>query len=100
MNLKTRPLGIKSYGSIGHLPSSRLGKGDRKCDNGQASIAIYKTRDRFDRVIVQEKLDGSNVGVARIDGMLYPLTRAGYLASDSSLEQHWRFSDWVYSRAG
>ena len=29
--------------------------------------------------------------------MLYPLTRAGYIASSSSKEQHQRFAEWVYA---
>jgi hypothetical protein len=95
-DLPRKPLGIKSYGSIPHLPGSRIGPGDHKCDAGQARIATEKPRDRHDVIIVQEKLDGSNVGVARIDGGIYPLTRAGYLASTSPYEQHWRFGEWVY----
>lgn len=91
-----KPLGIKSYGSIPHLPGSRLGPGDHKCHEGQARIATEKTRDRHDLIIVQEKLDGSNVGVACIDGTIYPLTRAGYVATTSKYEQHWRFAEWVY----
>lgn len=93
----TKPLGIKNYGHIAHLPGSRMGPGDHACHIGQARIATAQTRDRHDLVIVQEKLDGSNVGVARADGILYPLTRAGYLASTSPFEQHWRFAEWVYS---
>jgi hypothetical protein len=87
-----------NYDSIGHLPGSKIGEGDRTCDRGQAKIATVKIRDKHDRVIVQEKLDGGNVGVALIDGILYPLTRSGYLACESFLEQHWRFSEWVYSQ--
>lgn len=98
MHSRKQPLGIKNYGSIGHLPGSRMGKGDRTCDRGQAKIATVKLRDKHDRVIVQEKLDGGNVGVALVNGILYPLTRSGYLACESSLEQHWRFSEWVYSQ--
>jgi RNA ligase len=93
-----KPLGIKSYGHIPHLPNSRLGVGDHKCDAGQARIATVKVRDRHDRIIVQEKLDGSNVGVARIDGMLYPLGRSGYGAATSPYRQHQLFADWVYER--
>ncbi len=92
-----KPLGIKNYGSIAHLPGSRLGTGDHKCNEGQARIATLKVRDKHDRVFVQEKLDGSNVGVALVNGVLYPLTRAGYLASTSPYEQHWRFSEWVFA---
>ena len=98
MSLNNRkPLGGKSYGHIAHLPGSRMGPGDHKCHEGQMRIATEKPRDRHDLIIVQEKLDGSNVGVARIDGMLYPLTRAGYIAGTSPYEQHWRFAEWVYA---
>jgi hypothetical protein len=98
MNLENRkPLGGKSYGHIAHLPGSRMGPGDHKCHEGQKRIATEKPRDRHDVVIVQEKLDGSNVAVARLDGMLFPLSRAGYLASSSPYEQHWRFTEWVYA---
>jgi hypothetical protein len=98
MNLENRkPLGGKSYGHIAHLSGSRMGPGDHKCHEGQKRIATEKPRDRHDVVIVQEKLDGSNVGVARLDGMLFPLSRAGYLAGSSPYEQHWRFAEWVYA---
>lgn len=93
--MSNKPLGIKNYGSIAHLPNSRMGPGDHSCHEGQARIATVKTRDKHDRVIVQEKLDGSNVGVARIGNLLYPLTRAGYIANTSPYEQHHKFHDWV-----
>jgi len=93
--LERKPLGRKNYGHIPHLPGSRMGPGDHMCHEGQARIATERKRDKYDTVIVTEKLDGSNVGVARIDGRVYPLTRAGYLASTSPYEQHWRFADWV-----
>lgn len=43
-------------------------------------LPFVQTRDRHDLVIVQEKLDGSNVGIARLNGEILALTRAGYLA--------------------
>ena len=95
MESQRKPLGSKSYGHIPHLPGSRMGTGDYKCNEGQNRIATEKVRDRHDKIIVQEKLDGSNVGVARIDGEIYPLTRAGYLADTSPFELHWLFSRWV-----
>jgi hypothetical protein len=63
-----KPLGIKNYGHIPHLRGSRMGVGDHTCHDGQSRIATAWVRDRHDEVIVQEKLDGSNVGVARLDG--------------------------------
>lgn len=90
-----KPLGGKSYGHIAHLPGSRMGPADHKCHEGQKRIATEQARDRHDFIIVQEKLDGSNCGVARIEGKIYALTRAGYLANTSPYEQHWRFEKWV-----
>lgn len=92
---QTKPLGIKNYGSIAHLPGSRIGPGDHKCHEGQERIATRKARDRHDQIIVQEKLDGSNVGVARINSVIFPLTRAGYVADTSRYEQHHRFHRWA-----
>ncbi|MHA2068954.1 MAG: RNA ligase family protein, partial [Candidatus Thorarchaeota archaeon] len=60
-----KPLGHKNYGSIPHLPGSRRGPGDRGCSEQQAAMAIEKCKSKRHTVIVQEKLDGSNVGVAR-----------------------------------
>lgn len=93
--MSRKPLGIKNYGSIPHLPNSRMGPGDHSCHEGQARIATEQARDRHDKIIIQEKLDGSNVGVAKIDGMIVPLQRAGYRAETSPHEQHKLFADWV-----
>ena len=89
-----KPLGQKAYGSICHLPGSRLGPGDHKLNPGQARILTERPRDRHDVIVVQEKLDGSNVAVARVGGDLLPLTRAGYHARDSHFTQHHLFADW------
>jgi hypothetical protein len=94
-----KPLGRRNYGSIAHLPGSRLGPGDHKCHEGQERICSEKARDKHDLIIVQEKLDGSNVGVARIDGQILALSRAGYLASTSPYEQHHHFSFFVEANA-
>jgi hypothetical protein len=94
--MSRKPLGHKNYGSISHLPGSRLGSGDHKCHEGQEKIACRKARDKHDRIIVQEKLDGSNVGIARIDDILYPLTRAGYVANTSPYKMHHIFYNWVF----
>lgn len=90
-----KPIGQKNYGSIGHLPNSRMGEGDHKVPDGMDKICTVETRDKHDTIIVQEKLDGSNVGVAMVDGEIYPLTRAGYIANTSPYKQHHVFYDWV-----
>lgn len=92
-------LGRKNYGSIPHLPTSRIGPGDHKCDAGQLRIATEKARDKHDLIIVTEKLDGSNVGIARVGDEIHALGRAGYLAQTSPYEQHQLFAAWVRDRA-
>lgn len=86
----------KNYGSICHIQGSRMGIGDRKINDGMQRIATERARDKYDRVIIQEKLDGTNAGVVRIDDKIYPVQRSGYLASTSPYLQHQLFADWVY----
>jgi hypothetical protein len=90
-----KPLGRKAYGSIGHLPNSRLGKADHCVPDSCARICTEHLRDKHDRIIVQEKLDGSCVAVALLGGKLFPLGRAGWPAESSPHEQHKLFAQWV-----
>lgn len=90
-----KPLGRKSYGSIPHLLGSKLGEGDHHCHEGQHKIATEKTRDRHDFIIVQEKYDGSNVAVAKVDSEIIALVRRGYTAESSPFRQHHIFAQWV-----
>jgi hypothetical protein len=87
---------MKAYGHIPHIPGSRMGPGDHHCHAGQAEIATLKKRDKHDEISVTVKLDGSCMAVAKIEGAIYPLSRAGYLASTSKYEQHQLFHQWVY----
>lgn len=101
MNTKpSKPLGHKAYGSIPHLPGSRRGPADIGLDEQQARILTSKARDRNDIITVQEKLDGSCVSVAKIEGKLVPLIRAGYPASGSNWKQHHFFHDWAVLNFG
>lgn len=93
-----KPLGRKAYGHIGHLPGSRMGPGDHHIHPGQARIATERVRDKRDRVIVQEKLDGSCVSVAKVGGVIVPLIRAGYAAATSHYAQHHLFAAWAFER--
>lgn len=90
-----KPLGKKSYGSIPHLPGSQVGPGDYHISEGQAKIATEKKRDKHDFIIVQEKLDGSNVGVVKMNNEIIAITRAGYTAISSQYLQHRYFDLWV-----
>lgn len=95
MSRAVKPLKKKAYFHIPHLPNSRLGLGDHHCSEGQARIATLKPRDKNDLIIVQEKLDGSCVSVAKIEGVCYALSKSGYLVSDSPHLQHRIFDRWV-----
>ncbi|MEE8233785.1 MAG: RNA ligase family protein [Gammaproteobacteria bacterium] len=90
-----KPLGRKAYGSIGHLPGSKTGPKDKTVHQGQANICTSKSRDKLDEIIVTEKLDGSNVAIARIGNKIFPLTRRGYLANSSPFKQHHLFASWA-----
>jgi ATP-dependent RNA circularization protein (DNA/RNA ligase family) len=90
-----KPLDGPAYGSIGHLPGSKLGPKDRTIPAGQAVICCERTRDKHDTVIVTEKLDGSCCAVLRRDNKLHALTRSGYYANTSPFAQHKLFDKWV-----
>ena len=96
MNSKKKPIGRKNYGSIPHLPNSRMGPADHTCHEGQERIATIKARDKHDEIFVQEKLDGSNVGVARVGDVLHMLGRAGYDTFSSPYTQHRHFGNWAH----
>jgi len=95
MQKSLKPLGRKAYGSIGHLPNSRMGPGDHKVPAGYARICTVCPRDEHDLVIVQEKLDGSCVSVGNVNGEFIPLNRAGWPAISSPHLQHRLFHDWA-----
>ena len=61
-----KPLNRKNYGSIPHLLGSKFGATDKYVNEGQHRIMTEKTRDKNDHVIVTEKYDGSNVGIAKV----------------------------------
>lgn len=99
MDRGPKPLGGKAYGHIPHLPGSRMGIGDHHCHDGQFRICCEKPRDKHDRIIVQEKVDGSCVCAAKIGGEIVALLRSGYLATSSSFEQHHLWDAWVKESA-
>lgn len=89
-----KPLGHKAYGSIPHLSGSRMGPVDIPLTAGQERILTEKARPH-DRIYVTIKLDGSNVAVAKKDGQILALSRAGYLASETKFELQHMFAGWV-----
>jgi len=93
-----KPLNGKCYGHIAHLRGSKTGPGDHICNIGDQIRATEKVKDKHDRIIVLEKLDGSNVGVAKLeDGYCVALIRAGYMACHSKhLFHKHHFVTWVH----
>lgn len=95
-----KPLNKKSYGSIPHLIGSRMGPADHHASVGQVRICTEKARDRHDLIIVQEKLDGGNVGIVKLNNEILAITRAGYLATTSNYKTHHVFDRWVKRNVG
>jgi hypothetical protein len=93
-----KPIGRKNYGSIPHLSNSKLGEGDYYIGDGQERILTLKARDKHDNILVFEKYDGSNVGVAKFENKIFALTRSGYEAHTSPYKQHHLFYNWVKKR--
>ncbi len=91
-----KPLERKNYGSIPHLSNSKLGEGDYFVSEGQERILTIKKRDKHDHIYIFEKYDGSNIGIGKMNGKIFALTRSGYEAKTSPYKQHHYFSDWAY----
>lgn len=91
-----KPLGRKSYGSIPHLSGSRRGS-DKRIHLGQEKILLEQKRDRHDVIFVEEKLDGTNASVCKVNGRIIPLTRSGYKAIKSEFKTYHTFDKYVMS---
>ncbi len=81
------------YGSIPHMAGSRLGPKERTIHAGQQ--AILESGKKGYTITVQEKLDGSCVGVLMTDTGPVALTRKGHLCKDSPYFQHYIFESIV-----
>lgn len=93
-----KPMGKRCYGTIPHLPGSRKSRGDIDADN---NLVRWCTEEApaHSRLWVQEKLDGSNVGVWHSpDGEIVPLIRAGHRASEAHYPFLREFHDWAMER--
>lgn len=91
------PLGRRAYHRIPHLPGSRTGPSDRHAPDELARRCTVQARPG-ELVLVQEKLDGSCVAIARLAGQLLALGREGRLASASPNPGRQRFAAWVEQR--
>jgi len=93
MRKSPKPLKAKAYGSIPHMRGSLAGPGDHFIDDGMTKILTEKNRGR--RIVVQEKLDGCNVAVIRLNGQFIPLMRKGYPAISSPHVNHHLWHWWA-----
>ncbi len=87
---------MKLYPKIPHLPGSRTGIRDRHCGL-MAAKRLLEESQPGDTVIVQEKLDGSNVIVSRVNGLLVALGRDGKPCANSRNTNRRAFADWLES---
>ena len=91
-----KPLDYKTYNSIGHLSGSRLGPKDRHIDKKQEEYLTIKFPEHQKCFLyIEEKMDGSNVTVVRLNGELVALGRSGYKCETSNQEQHRMFARYV-----
>jgi hypothetical protein len=93
-----RPLGRKAYFKIAHLPGSRTGPSDRTAPHELAQRCLVLPRPG-ETVLVEEKLDGSCVAVARVSGQVLALGREGTRAELSGNPGRRLFAAWVAERA-
>ncbi|MDW9481147.1 hypothetical protein GOB57_21105 [Sinorhizobium meliloti] len=93
-----KPLGFKAYGSTPHIIGSRLGPGDYSLTQEHSDLFTGKRKRRGDWFVVTEKIDGSCVSVAKVNGSVIALQRAGYPASTSPFALHHAFARWVEVR--
>ena len=75
-----KPIQYKTYGSIPHLYGSKIDNHDKYITEGQSNICTLESRSN-DLITVTLKMDGSCVGVVRLeDKTLIATTKKGYLA--------------------
>jgi hypothetical protein len=86
----------KKYPSICHLPNSKRGKDDKGIHAGMAIYCESKYRPNT-RVVVTEKVDGSNVSIINNNGNFLAVSRNGYLCTGSNYEQHVLFGVMVFN---
>lgn len=95
-----KPLGHKCYGRIAHFEGSHTGQNDTFCEPNQQKVMTNRSScsNYGGFIIVQEKLDGSNCAVAKVNGKIVALGRSGFLAKTSPFIQHQYFHNWVGSQ--
>ncbi|MBL8923424.1 MAG: hypothetical protein JNJ54_31515 [Myxococcaceae bacterium] len=94
-----QPLGKKAFPKIPHLPGSRTGSSDRVAPPELARRCTERAT-KGDVIVVQEKLDGSCVAVARLGAEVVALGREGWRAAESRNPGRQMFHRWVTDNTG
>lgn len=69
----------RNFGHIQHLAGSRMIDDADKLISAQDQYKFTMCKRKpTDNIIITEKIDGMNAGVAKKDGLLYPINRRGY----------------------
>ena len=95
---RTRPLGTKAFPKIPHLPGSRTGASDRTAPPELSRRCTAQSKSG-DTIVVEEKLDGSCVAVAKLGGEIVALGREGFRANESENPGRQMFARWVSAKA-
>jgi hypothetical protein len=85
------------YPKIGHLPGSRTGPSDRNVGTPLAERLTACARPG-ERILVEEKLDGSCVAVVRAQGRVIAVGREGKPCGQSRNLGRRHFAEWVASQ--
>ena len=87
----------RNFGNIKHLTGSRMkDSGDTLLEeNIQPFFTVRLQFPKRDKLVVTEKVDGANVGVVKLNGVLYPVMRKGYDVRTSEYKFIHRFADYV-----
>lgn len=90
----------KNFGSISHLPGSKMiDIQDKLLGKQETEWMTDRRKNRAtDIVIVTEKVDGMNAGVLKKDGLLYPIMRYGYDVRTSNVAWIRGFARFVEDR--
>lgn len=89
-----KPLSCKNYGSIKHIRGSKISDASDKIIDERLEGIIFNPPKGW-KIFTTEKMDGSNVGVGKVNGELVAIQRQGFLCQSSERLQHQLFVKYV-----
>lgn len=89
----------KNFGHISHLTGSKMINNSDTLLSEEAQRKFTECkRHKNDLVIIKEKIDGMNAGVAKKNGLLYPVNKKGYdvrMVTSEYKESELLFLEWA-----